>query len=56
MTPPVSIIILASGARALAISRRWRGDATGNSEAITDGVAHTLQLEDAERAHLVHLL
>jgi transcriptional regulator with XRE-family HTH domain len=36
--------------------RLERGDATGISESIVDGVAHALQLDDAERAHLVHLL
>ena len=36
--------------------RLERGDATGISESIIDGVAHALQLDDAERAHLVHLL
>jgi transcriptional regulator with XRE-family HTH domain len=36
--------------------RLERGDATGISESIVDGVAHALQLDDAERAHLLHLL
>jgi transcriptional regulator with XRE-family HTH domain len=36
--------------------RLERGDATGISGSIIDGVAHALQLDDAERAHLVHLL
>jgi transcriptional regulator with XRE-family HTH domain len=36
--------------------RLERGDATGISESIVNGVAHALQLDDAERAHLVHLL
>jgi transcriptional regulator with XRE-family HTH domain len=36
--------------------RLERGDATGISESIIEGVAHALQLDDAERAHLVHLL
>ena len=36
--------------------RLERGDATGISEPIIDGVTHALQLDDAERAHLVHLL
>jgi transcriptional regulator with XRE-family HTH domain len=36
--------------------RLERGDATGISESIIDGVVHALQLDDAERAHLVHLL
>jgi transcriptional regulator with XRE-family HTH domain len=36
--------------------RLERGDATGISESIIDGVTHALQLDEAERAHLVHLL
>jgi transcriptional regulator with XRE-family HTH domain len=36
--------------------RLERGDATGISESIVDGVTHALQLDEAERAHLVHLL
>jgi transcriptional regulator with XRE-family HTH domain len=36
--------------------RLERGDATGISESIIDGVAHALQFDDAERAHMVHLL
>lgn len=36
--------------------RLERGDATGISEPIIDGVAHALQLDAAERAHLVDLL
>ncbi|KQO42779.1 MULTISPECIES: helix-turn-helix transcriptional regulator [unclassified Aeromicrobium] len=33
-----------------------RGDATGVSDSIIDGVAHALQLDAAERAHLLDLL
>jgi transcriptional regulator with XRE-family HTH domain len=36
--------------------RLERGDATGISESIIDGVTHALQLDEAERTHLVHLL
>ena len=36
--------------------RLERGDATGISDSIIDGVAHALQLDEAERAHLVDLL
>src|SRR6476661_8606051 len=36
--------------------RLERGDATGISESIIDGLVHALQLDDAERVHLVHLL
>lgn len=33
-----------------------RGNATGVSDSVIDGLAHALQLDDAERAHLEHLL
>src|SRR3954465_4979040 len=36
--------------------RLERGDATGISESIIDGVRHAPRLDEAERAHLVHLL
>ena len=36
--------------------RLERGDAPGISESIVDGVAHALQLDHAERSHLLHLL
>jgi transcriptional regulator with XRE-family HTH domain len=36
--------------------RLERGDAPGASESIIDGVAHALQLDDAERGHLLDLL
>jgi transcriptional regulator with XRE-family HTH domain len=36
--------------------RLERGDAIGISEGIIDGVAQALQLDEAERTHLVHLL
>jgi transcriptional regulator with XRE-family HTH domain len=37
-------------------TRLERGTATGVSESVIDGIAHALQLDDAERAHLVDLL
>jgi transcriptional regulator with XRE-family HTH domain len=36
--------------------RLERGTATGVSESVIDGITHALQLDDAERAHLVDLL
>jgi transcriptional regulator with XRE-family HTH domain len=36
--------------------RLERGDATGASESIIDGIAHALRLDDAERAHLMDLI
>lgn len=35
--------------------RMERGDATGVSEGVIDGLAHALHLDDAERAHLLDL-
>ena len=37
-------------------TRLERGNATGMSESVIDGIAHALQLDDAERTHLLHLL
>jgi transcriptional regulator with XRE-family HTH domain len=37
-------------------TRLERGTATGVSESVIDGIAHALQLDEAERAHLVDLL
>ncbi len=36
--------------------RLERGDATGASESIIDGIAQALRLDDAERAHLLDLI
>jgi transcriptional regulator with XRE-family HTH domain len=37
-------------------TRFERGDATGVSESVIDGIAHALQLDDAERTHLLDLI
>ena len=37
-------------------TRFERGNATGVSESVIDGIAHALQLDDAERAHLLDLI
>ena len=36
--------------------RLERGNATGISESVIDGIAHALQLDEAERAHLLDLI
>src|SRR3982751_6308856 len=36
--------------------RLERGDATGVSDSVVDGIAQALRLDDAERAHLLDLL
>ena len=37
-------------------TRLERGNATGHSEGVIDGIAHALQLDEAERAHLLDLI
>jgi len=37
-------------------TRFERGNATGVSESVIDGITHALQLDDAERTHLLHLI
>ena len=37
-------------------TRLERGNATGVSESVIDGITHALQLDDAERAHLLDLI
>ena len=49
-------VALLAGVSPQYYTRLERGDAPGISESIIDGVAHALQLDDAERSHLLHLL
>lgn len=37
-------------------TRFERGNATGVSESVIDGITHALQLDDAERTHLLDLI
>ena len=37
-------------------TRLERGNATGVSDSVIDGIAHALQLDEAERTHLLDLL
>src|SRR5690606_13443183 len=49
-------VALLAGVSPQYYTRLERGDAPGISESIIDGVTHALQLDDAERTHLLHLL
>jgi transcriptional regulator with XRE-family HTH domain len=49
-------VALLAGISAEYYTRLERGDAKGVSESVLEGVAHALQLDDAERAHLVDLV
>ena len=49
-------VALLAGVSPQYYTRLERGDAPGISESIIDGVANALQLDDAERTHLLHLL
>lgn len=49
-------VALLAGVSPQYYTRLERGDAPGISESIIDGVTHALQLNDAERTHLLHLL
>jgi len=49
-------VALLAGISAEYYTRLERGDAKGASESVLDGVAHALQLDEAERAHLIDLV
>jgi transcriptional regulator with XRE-family HTH domain len=49
-------VALLAGISSEYYTRLERGNATGVSGSVIDGIAHALQLDEAERAHLLHLL
>jgi transcriptional regulator with XRE-family HTH domain len=49
-------VALLAGISSEYYTRLERGNATGVSESVIDGIAHALQLDEAERAHLLDLL
>src|SRR4249919_3869162 len=49
-------VALLAGISSEYYTRLERGDATGVSESVIDGIAHALQLDEAERAHLLDLI
>jgi transcriptional regulator with XRE-family HTH domain len=49
-------VALLAGISSEYYTRLERGNATGVSEGVIDAIAHALQLDDAERAHLLDLL
>ena len=49
-------VALLAGISSEYYTRLERGDATGVSESVIEAIAHALQLEEAERAHLLDLL
>jgi transcriptional regulator with XRE-family HTH domain len=49
-------VALLAGISSEYYTRLERGNATGVSESVIDGIVHALQLDDAERAHLLDLL
>jgi hypothetical protein len=46
-------VALLAGISSEYYTRLERGNATGVSESVIDGIAHALQLDEAERAHLL---
>ena len=49
-------VALLAGISSEYYTRLERGNATGVSESVIDGIAQALQLDEAERIHLLHLL
>jgi len=49
-------VALLAGISSEYYTRLERGNATGVSESVIDGIAHALQLDEAERTHLLDLL
>jgi len=49
-------VALLAGISSEYYTRLERGNATGISESVIDGIAHALQLDEAERTHLLDLL
>ena len=49
-------VALLAGISSEYYTRLERGNATGVSQSVIDGIAHALQLDEAERAHLLDLL
>jgi Predicted transcriptional regulators len=49
-------VALLAGISSEYYTRFERGNATGVSESVIDGIAHALQLDEAERSHLLDLL
>ena len=49
-------VALLAGISSEYYTRLERGNATGVSESVIDGIAHALQLDEAERTHLLHLI
>ena len=49
-------VALLAGISSEYYTRLERGNATGVSDSVIDGIAHALQLDEAERTHLLDLL
>jgi transcriptional regulator with XRE-family HTH domain len=49
-------VALLAGISSEYYTRLERGNATGVSDSVIDGIAHALQLDEAERTHLLHLI
>jgi len=49
-------VALLAGISSEYYTRLERGNATGVSDSVIEGISHALQLDEAERAHLLHLI